>query len=48
MTPEQALALLAQVVSQTRALPHEVDAMRQALGVLDELVRQSADGQGAD
>lgn len=34
MTPEQAINLLAQVVAQTRALPSEVDAMRQALQVL--------------
>jgi antitoxin component of RelBE/YafQ-DinJ toxin-antitoxin module len=34
MTPEQAFGLLAQVVAQTRALPQEVDAMREALRVL--------------
>lgn len=34
MTPEQAINLLAQVVAQTRALPAEVDAMREALKTL--------------
>lgn len=34
MNPEQAWNILAQVVNQTRALPQEVDAMRQALEVL--------------
>ena len=34
MTPEQAWTLLAQVVNQTRALPQEVDSLRQALQVL--------------
>ena len=34
MTPEQAIQILTQVVAQTRALPQEVDVMRQALQVL--------------
>lgn len=34
MTPMQAWGLLVRLVSQTRALPEEVDAMRQALQVL--------------
>ena len=34
MTPEQAINILTQVVNATRALPAEVDAMRQALIVL--------------
>ena len=34
MSPEQAIKLLTQVVNQTRALPQEVDLMRQALQVL--------------
>lgn len=38
MTPEQALQILAQVVANTRALPHEIDAMREALRVLQERV----------
>ena len=38
MTPAEALRLLANVVAGTRALPHEVDAMRAALAVLGELV----------
>jgi hypothetical protein len=41
MTPEQALQILANVVAGTRALPHEVDAMRAALSVLGELVQSS-------
>lgn len=38
MNPEQAWNILAQVVNQTRALPQEVDAMRQALEVLREKI----------
>ena len=34
MTPEQAIQILTQVVNQTRALPQEVDMMREALRVL--------------
>jgi hypothetical protein len=34
MTQEQAIQILTQVVNQTRALPQEVDAMREALKVL--------------
>lgn len=34
MTPEQAINILSQVVAQTRALPQEVDAMREALKTL--------------
>ena len=34
MTPEQAWQILVQLVNQTRALPQEVDAMRQALQIL--------------
>jgi len=34
MTPEQAIQVLAQVVAQTRALPQEVDVMREALRTL--------------
>jgi hypothetical protein len=40
VTPEQALQLLANVVAGTRALPHEVDAMRAAVAVLGELVNR--------
>jgi len=36
MTSDQALEILGQVVAQTRAFPHEVDTMRQALAVLRE------------
>jgi antitoxin component of RelBE/YafQ-DinJ toxin-antitoxin module len=36
MTPAQALAILGQVVANTRALPAEVDAMREALATLAE------------
>ena len=34
VTPQEAINLLTQVVNQTRALPQEVDLMRQALQVL--------------
>jgi len=38
VTPDQALALLGQLVANTRALPAEVDAFRQALAVLADVV----------
>ncbi len=38
MQPDEALKILTQVVEQTRALPNEVDMMRQALQVLNEAV----------
>jgi hypothetical protein len=38
VTPEQALQILGQVVAGTRALPHEIDAMREALAVLQAVV----------
>jgi antitoxin component of RelBE/YafQ-DinJ toxin-antitoxin module len=44
MTPEQALQVLAQVVAQTRALPQEVDAMRQALQTLAEAIAEPEGG----
>ena len=39
MTLEQAVQILTQVVNQTRALPQEVDAMREALKVISNPVK---------
>jgi hypothetical protein len=47
MSPGQALALLAQLVNQTPALPAQIDAFREALSVLADVVNQvtaSTDG----
>jgi antitoxin component of RelBE/YafQ-DinJ toxin-antitoxin module len=49
MTPAQALAILGQVVANTRALPAEVDAMREALATLADVVNHETahvDGAG--
>jgi len=43
VTPEQAIQILTQVVNATRALPNEVDTMRQALRVLQPKVEPKAE-----
>jgi hypothetical protein len=49
MTPPQALALLANLVNQTPAVPAQVDAFREALTVLADVINHEAaraDGAG--
>ena len=41
MTPEQAVAIFAQLVNQTPAVPAQVDVFREAVHVLADLVNQS-------
>lgn len=40
MNPEQALNLFAQIVNQTKFLPQEYEAVKQAFQVLNELVQR--------
>jgi hypothetical protein len=50
MSPPQALALLANLVNQTPALPAQVDAFREALSTLADVINHDiatrADGAG--
>lgn len=45
MKPEEAISILAQVINQTRALPNEIDTMREALEVLKGLIKEDSNGQ---